>query len=89
MAHGAREVSMPLRLRGALRGPRAAVAANHPLAAQAGLKILFDGGTAADMAVAMAAVMVVVQPYHSNLGGERMLDCFDLQPISRKVRKKG
>ncbi len=70
MADGAGQVSMPARLRGAFRGPTAAIAANHPLAAQEGLRILHAGGSAADAAIAAAAVMVVVQPHNSHLGGD-------------------
>ncbi|MGH2609421.1 MAG: gamma-glutamyltransferase, partial [Tepidiformaceae bacterium] len=56
--------------RGAMRGRRGAAAADHPLAAQAGMAVLREGGSAADAAVAMGAVMVVVQPQYSHLGGD-------------------
>ncbi len=56
--------------RAALRGPRHCVAADHPLAALAGIRVLDAGGTAADAAVATAAAMVVVQPRSSHLGGD-------------------
>ena len=64
------EISARVRLRGALRGPGGAVAADHPLAASTGLRILLEGGSAADAAVAMGLVMAVVQPYASHLGGD-------------------
>ncbi|MBI5949798.1 MAG: gamma-glutamyltransferase [Chloroflexi bacterium] len=57
-------------LRGTAWGPNGCAAADHPLAASAGLAILKAGGSAADAAVAMAAVMVVVQPQFSNVGGD-------------------
>jgi gamma-glutamyltranspeptidase/glutathione hydrolase len=46
------------------------VAADHPLAAQAGMAVLREGGSAADAAVAMGAAMTVVQPQYSQLGGD-------------------
>ena len=53
---------------------RGMVGASNPLAAQAGLNILRQGGNAADAAVATSAMMNVMDPGSCGIGG----DCFAL-----------
>ena len=44
------------------------VSTSHPLAAQAGLRLLQRGGNAIDAAIAAAAVMTIVEPVSNGLG---------------------
>lgn len=54
-----------------------AVAAGHPLASMAGLRMLMQGGTAADAAVAVMAVLNVCEPWASSAAGNGLATVLD------------
>jgi gamma-glutamyltranspeptidase/glutathione hydrolase len=59
------------------QGTHGAVTAGHPLAAEAGLRVLQAGGNAMDAAITMAGVLAVARPHMNGLGGDMFLLYYD------------
>ncbi|KAF8426998.1 nucleophile aminohydrolase [Tirmania nivea] len=59
------------------------VACTQPLAAQAGIRVLREGGNAADAAVAVAAVLSLTEPPSTGIGGDMF--CLYYNPATRRV----
>ena len=57
------------------------VSTSHPLGAQAGLKMLQQGGNAVDAAIAAAAVMMIVEPCSNGLGSDMFCILWDGQGL--------
>jgi gamma-glutamyltranspeptidase/glutathione hydrolase len=65
-------------------GKSGMVVSSQPLATQAGLEILKRGGNAADATVAMAAMLNVVEPMSTGIGGDAYVLVYDAK--SRAIK---
>jgi gamma-glutamyltranspeptidase/glutathione hydrolase len=63
--------------RATVRSVNGLVATDHHLATAAGLQVLREGGSAADAAVAAAAVCAVTQPHRTSIGGDLFALVYD------------
>jgi gamma-glutamyltranspeptidase/glutathione hydrolase len=62
--------------------PRGVVATSQPLAAQAGLSMLQQGGSAVDAILATAIALTVVEPTSNGIGGDAFALVWDGQRVS-------
>ncbi|KAL8661922.1 MAG: hypothetical protein Q9168_008333, partial [Polycauliona sp. 1 TL-2023] len=76
-------VSFPSR-RSVVHSTKGIVTCTQPLAAQAGQRILRDGGNAADAAVAVAAALNMTEPSSTGIGGDMF--CLFYSVKDKKVR---
>jgi gamma-glutamyltranspeptidase/glutathione hydrolase len=70
-------VAAPVAAAAPTYAPRGMVAAANPLAVEAGLRVLRDGGSAVDAAVAVQTVLGLVEPQSSGLGGGSFMVFYD------------
>jgi gamma-glutamyltranspeptidase / glutathione hydrolase len=70
-------LGLTLVIAGSATAQKAMVAAANPLATEAGLQVLRQGGSAADAAVAIQATLGLVEPQSSGLGGGAFMVFYD------------
>ncbi len=74
---GQPELTTPVSVKPGWRFERQAIVAAHPLAAEAGARMLRAGGSALDAAIAAQMVLGLVEPQSSGIGGGAFLILWD------------